>query len=833
MRRVLSKTLRTASAWFVATLVAAAAEVQMKVAPGFEVTRVHAVTRDTEGSWVSVAADSQGRLYASDQYGPVYRITPVSRAGGAAAVARLPIPIGGVHGMTWIDGSLYAVVGQKAAAPTGLYRLRDTDGDGDLDKVELLKPLDGDGEHGPHAVIAAPDGRSLYVLAGNATKLPELVRSRVPQLWADDSLLEPLPALMGSETRGILPGGWICRTDREGRTWELVCAGFRNAYALALDVRGELFTFDSDTEFEINLPWYRPTRVLHAVSGADFGWRRGALKIPDGAPDLWPTVLPMGLGSPTAVLSTTTAKLPQPYRDALWVADWSYGKIFALRLQPRGASYGAEREEIVSGTPLPVTAMCVNPLDGAIYFTTGGRRLQSALYRLRWIGGTAAASGRSFTMAPDTVRLPDSAATATSTRHSLEAFHGRADPPAVDTAWSFLGSPDPSVRQAARAAIESQPPESWRDRALHEKQPRIALAALLALTRADAPKSQSQVLSALRRLHEGGLEADLRGEWLRVLSLAFARGGEVSADVRSSWAAAITPMFPTGRHELDVAIFELLVFCDAREVAAKGVAALRGAVTRQAQLDYAKSLRVLRATWTPDLRRQFFEWLAATTAWRGGGSFARFLDRLREDALKAAPDEERAGLRGLIDDAIKRNAAPDYASTDRKFVRAWTTDDLAMLAEKDSRKRDVGRGRALFGAAGCFACHTFNGEGGALGPDLSAAARQRSVRDLIEAIVEPSREISDQYGTVAVRLRDGRQLSGRIINLTEKGLQLAENLADPSNVARFDEQDIVAIEPSKVSLMPAGLLNVFSEDEILDLLGFMRTEGVGEQGRRE
>ena len=61
------------------------------------------------------------------------------------------------------------------------------------------------------------------------------VRSRVPRLWADDSLLRPLPALMGSETRGILPGGWICRTDLEGREWELHCAGFRNAYAVACD----------------------------------------------------------------------------------------------------------------------------------------------------------------------------------------------------------------------------------------------------------------------------------------------------------------------------------------------------------------------------------------------------------------------------------------------------------------------------------------------------------------------------------------------------------------------------------------------------------------------
>ena len=358
------------------------------------------------------------------------------------------------------------VVGQKSVCATGLYRIRDTNADGELDHVELLRALDGDGEHGPHAVVAGPDGKSLYVLAGNGTRLPELTRSRVPKFWADDSLLAPLPALMGSETRGILPGGWIGRTDLEGRSWELHCAGLRNAYALAFS-RGELFTFDSDTEFELNLPWYRPTRVVHAVSGSDFGWRRGALKIPDNAPDLWPAVLPMGLGSPTAVSCTPNAKFPAAYREALWVADWSYGKLHALTLQPKGASFTATREEIVGGMPLPITAICVNPVDGALYFTTGGRRLQSALYRLRWTE-TNPLHERREQAAPRP--SPEAAA-----RTVLETYHGREDERAIAAAWPGLESEDVFVRQAARTALESQPVSRWRERALKERSPRPAL----------------------------------------------------------------------------------------------------------------------------------------------------------------------------------------------------------------------------------------------------------------------------------------------------------------------------------------------------------------------
>lgn len=88
-----------------------------------------------------------------------------------------------------------------------------------------------------------------------------------------------------------------------------------------------------------------------------------------------------------------------------------------------------------------------------------------------------------------------------------------------------------------------------------------------------------------------------------------------------------------------------------------------------------------------------------------------------------------------------------------------------------------------------------------------------------------------QYNTSLVRTRDGRQLSGRIVNLTETGLHLAENLADPSNVIRLAEADVISIEASKQSLMPPGLLNVLSAAEVLDLLAFLRSGAESRQDR--
>src|SRR5262249_5684488 len=153
---------------------------------------------------------------------------------------------------------------------------------------------------------------------------------------------------------------------------------------------------------------------------------------------------------------------------------WSYGKMYALHLTPDGSAYKGEAEEFLSGTPLPLTDVVVNPKDGALYFTTGGRKTQSGLYRVTYPGKEPTRPSRSDPHRP----------TARALRHKLEAFHGKADARAVATAWPYLDHPDRYVRFAARTAIEHQDPKTWQKRALAEKAPARALAALLALARA-------------------------------------------------------------------------------------------------------------------------------------------------------------------------------------------------------------------------------------------------------------------------------------------------------------------------------------------------------------
>jgi putative heme-binding domain-containing protein len=781
----------------------------LKVAPGFSVEPVYVVPRDSQGSWISLCADSRGSLYASDQYGPLYQISLAAE--GTVAAQPLKLPIGGVHGMTWIGDELYAVVGQREVCQPGLYRLRDTDSDGRLDSVQQLKTLGGDGEHGPHAVIPAADGQSLFVIAGNASPLPPLARSRVP-LWRDDSLLPPLPALIGSETRGLPPGGWICRTDREGRDWELICMGFRNAYAVARNELNELFTFDSDTEFEIGLPWYRPTRLLHCVSGADFGWRRGALKVPENAPDTLPPVLSLGLGSPTAVVFANGAAFPIRYREALLVADWTFGRLLAVHLQPHGASFKAHSEEIVAGTPLPITAACINPKDGALYFITGGRKTQSVLYRLAWQGPDSQSKAEA----------PASANASIDRRRALERFHGWQEPTALDTAWPFLGDEDLALRHAARIAIESQPVGSWQSRSFAESQPRAALTTLLALTRVGDADAQPKVLEALAAMDWQRLGA-LRSDWLRVAWLAFSRLGQPPSELRRGWIELLSPCFPTNDPALDGQLCELLVYLQAPDIARKAIAQLTDENTRERQLHFGRCLSTLSAGWTPELRDGYFDWLARASTWHGGASFSAFLQRFRVDALAHAPENERDRLQQRLKIAA---SSPDERAPDsvppRPLIKRWTLDELVTLAERSPSAGEAARGRKAFLAARCALCHTFAGEGGAVGMNLTAVARRLSTRELLEAIVNPSKEISDQYGTVVVSRRDGSQVTGRVVNFNGGAIHISTDLFEPSLVIKVPEADVESITRSKVSLMPAGLLDILKADEILDLLAYLK-----------
>ncbi len=449
---------------------------RIKIAKDFKVELIYTVPRESQGSWVSMCVDPQGRLIVSDQGNAgLFRVTPPAVDGKPSdtKVEKLPADISSAQGLLYAFDSLYVMVngGGKGKRPNGLYRVTPSKPGGELDKVEQLRVLNGGGEHGPHAIILAPDGKSLYVCCGNDTKLTSpLAGSLLPKIWGEDRVFP----FIASFSAVVPPAGCTYQVSPDGKDWTLVSAGYRNHYDIAFNRHGDLFTFDSDMEWDMNTPWYRPTRVCLATSGSDFGFRNGSNNSPPRFPDTLPAIFDVGPGSPTGICFGYGAKFPAKYQEALYLCDWSYGRLFAMHLTPDGSAYKAQIEEFATGAPLALTDIVVNPKDGELYFAVGGRNTQSALYRVAYTGKESTALSKGDLAGSEARAL----------RHKLEAFHGKLNPNAVATAWPFLGHEDRFIRFAARVAIEHQPPSEWIQLALKETNQVAALNALLALARA-------------------------------------------------------------------------------------------------------------------------------------------------------------------------------------------------------------------------------------------------------------------------------------------------------------------------------------------------------------
>ncbi len=108
---------------------------RISIADGFQVELLHTVPAGQEGSWVNMTPDPQGRLIVSDQYGSLYRVTPGADA-ASTTIEKLKVDIGEAQGLLCAFDSLYVMVNGKAAQGSGLYRVRDTDGDDQYDEVK-------------------------------------------------------------------------------------------------------------------------------------------------------------------------------------------------------------------------------------------------------------------------------------------------------------------------------------------------------------------------------------------------------------------------------------------------------------------------------------------------------------------------------------------------------------------------------------------------------------------------------------------------------------------------------------------------------------------------
>jgi putative heme-binding domain-containing protein len=859
----------------------------LRLPAGFHADHLYSPGIHNQGSWVAMTFDDKGRMIASDQYGNLYRLTipPI----GADSTQKVKVDtislqlagdttrrgrkIGFAHGLLYAFHSLYVMINvdeddTSLLRHSGLYRLQDTDGDDQFDKITMLKRLHGDGEHGPHSIVLAPDGNSLYIIAGNFTTIPQMDHYQARPVWQIDNLLPLIRDPNGHDNTVNTHGGWIGHIDSTGGNFSLVSSGFRNPFDLAFNDAGEMFTFDSDMEWDFGLPWYRPIRICHVPSGGEFGWRPGTDKWSPLYPDNVPPLLNIGQGSPTSVFSGINSHFPEKYRRSLYCFDWSFGIIYAFQPEVDGATYKATAEEFVSGSPLPLTDGQIGP-DGALYFLTGGRRLESDLYRVYFGDNTE-----------NTDKLEPTALTdLQKTRHQLEAYHGEPKADAIAFAWPYLKSEHRFIRYAARIAVEHQPVSEWQAKALAEKDPIILTQAAMALARQGAPDTaavkdlprtapvndnpvvRDSLLSALTAIDYTHLSEMQQIDLLRAYELVISRMGLPAPAIKTKVIDALDPQYPGKDNDVNRSLSKLLVYLEDPKAVqktmdlmatAKDDASYQKQVTQSSDLIlrnlqygtdianmlanvppaqqtwYATVLSGATTGWTPALQETYFRWFYKAFGFKGGHSFVGFIDIARKRALKNVPKDKFAYYNTISGDSIVGRSAMGLAGTVQQPKgpgRDWEVDTALALVKDGLTGRDYNRGKAMFTASLCSACHTMKGDGGVVGPDLTQLGTRFTYKDMLVAIIDPSKTISDQFAATVFYLHDGGSATGRLMNQDAENYYISQNPFAPQTLRPVPKKDVTRQRLSETSIMLPGLINRLNGEELKDLLAYLKAGG--------
>jgi putative heme-binding domain-containing protein len=845
---------------------------KLKLGDGFRAEHIYSPSANEQGSWVSMTFDDKGRLITSDQYGALYRleVSPIGNSTppkiekliiGTADSQRedtttLKIGMGYAQGLLYAFHSLYVMVNHNSNKDfdknTGLYRLQDTDGDDQFDKITLLKSMTGEpGEHGPHSIILAPDKKSIYIAAGNHTDLPVMDSYRLPPVWKDDNLFPKIKDPRGHANNRGAPGGWIANLDSLGNRWELISAGYRNQFDIAFNAAGDLFTYDSDMEWDFGTPWYRPTRICHVTSGSEFGWRTGNGKWSPAYPDNLPPVLNIGQGSPTNLIYGMNAKFPAKYQHSLFAFDWSFGIIYAIQLTPNGASYNAKAEEFLSGSPLPLTDGVIGP-DGALYFLTGGRRLESDLYRVYYEGAGKDEAPKS---SDDSGEINNE----NKLRRALEKFHSGPQAGAVDFAWPNLKHEDRFVRYAARIAVEHQPVNEWQSRALKETDPTTLTLAIIALARQGKPDLKNALLQALMKVNYQKLSSEQQIDLLRAFEIIFFRMGNPEGVVKNQVVAYLNPHYPAGANDLNRMLSKILVHIDAPGAVKKTLALMETAkddpsdktvsassdlilrnpqygldiadvlskVPPAQQTYYGVVLSEAKSGWTPELQDKYFKWFAQAFTYKGGRSYIGFIDKARKMALNKVSKDQFAHFNTLSGDSLVDGSGNDLANLPQAKGpgRRWTVESASMVADSGLVDRNFDQGKMMFAASLCRSCHTMQGEGGNIGPDLTQVGNRFTTKDMLEAILDPNKVVSDQYAATVFVMKDGSSIVGRLTNEDNDKYLVSQNPFAPQTLREISKKDVSSTKLSRVSLMMPGLINNLNNEELKDLLAYLMAGG--------
>ena len=773
--------------------------------PGFKVELLRSA-QDGESSWISMSFDTKGNIILGlDDVGVGH--LDMTEEGDEIPFKKLNNSLRHCRGVLYAHDSIYV----SATNSQGFYRLQDTTGDGAFDKEELLLPLEYKSRfgHGMNQITLGPD-KQIYLICGNDVVMPgEITKTSTYKNARKDWLL-PNPHDAGQDDRV----GYILRMDPDGKLFHVIAGGLRNQVDLAFNAEDEMFTFDADMEWDVGQPWYRPTRINHIVPGGEYGWRWGTGKWPTYYADSLPSTLDLGLGSPTGMVSGHTLDWPKRFQQGMYAADWQNGRILLVDLIPVGATYRGEYELFLEGAPLNICDMDVGT-DGNLYFITGGRGSQSGLYRVTVDPSTEPTStGPKFNR-----KLVATGEQERNQRKIYDSFQERVGNTSDREVWPALGSDDRWLRFSAMKVLERQPVQSWSEKVLDDDNPLRCGTGLIALCRSGVAQHQPQVFDALQRFDLPKLNLEQQLIMLRAYQLCFLRLGKPTEKQTQLAIEAIRPLFPGNNESVNHMAGELLVYLKMPGIIESSIPLLAEDSTQYQQLRMARMLMHLREGWTEDTKTAFLNWLLQSRRMTGGRQLNERLTDIRTDFYELLTEGDKSTHASLIE-KIEQPIESGELTTSRPLVQQWKLKDLTKDISAVSSNRPDEDGLRALTAANCLKCHKVGNRGGQIGPDLTNVAKRFNASQILESIIEPSKEVDPKYSYSVYLLIDGTSVSGRPVGVTSKTLKLEINPFTQESI-EINRDEIDESFPGKTSPMPSGLLDTLNKEEIKDLLAYL------------
>lgn len=775
---------------------------------------------------------------------------------------------------------------------------------------ELLIKLKTGGEHDAHAITRGPDGW-LYVLCGNTAGVTAQHAS------------------MASSPIKTHTAGCVLRIAPDFKNSEIICDGFRNPYGFDWNMEGELFTFDSDNERCMGLPWYEGCRFYRIERGGHYGWRspqKGQFwRMPPYHPDIVAPLLDLGRGSPTGVVCYQHQQFPKSYQGAFFLLDWTFGVIHCVRLKENTVQ-SEPFLKVTAGNGFAPTAAAVHPQTGDLYVSTGGRGTRGAVYRIRHEAGFKSLppnvglqkpvhSAKSLTLhEPQQLSLPSrhdllkSFTSSTSTKEKLRSLcllmdhlgnieatsveysfkegyqlvpHQNVlnDKPFVHELLVQLRSNFPSSDAAlnreisrAMALLQDDSPitiDKIVSQITANSSPVDDMHYLFVLACCPAKRSAPQteaIAQALIQLDAKYDRAKLQHEYHWSLRLSEVVRALLAHDPHLKLAIVKHPELGRPNH--------LLLVMDSQFPRPILAQLWLNRISQEKDYPWSANLVALLATaplkevlslfrrhWDdPTLQDVILPTLAKAHEAEDRRRFVSSLRSISKSSIKLAleglnslPDpidnelmEELAACAKAIqywhklDESvgvmIQRRLRTLTHTDELRDPKGWTgwviehypglkaqleSSDGVDRAKWDSRLKNIdwssGRvdaGEALF-RKHCAACHQGTS---AVGPDLAGLSKRFSHDDIVTAVLQPSKDVPARYRTTIFTTHSGQTLAGLVIYEAVDGAILQTATA----TVRIAGNDIAGKRTSEQSLMPAGLLDNFSDQQVADLLTWLK-----------